>query len=186
MSECRVPGKVSCENVSRRREFLADEAKPEKPSPHRVFWILDLLRFRTCRLDHLRHLAECQAKLHVAFKLSGVKSVLLAVRRCVKLEKPEFNRAFGEGRVVIEHVVSAVVVVVGSAKIRSVAAVPDVRKLLHGLWFLLIELHEEAGVDRPAVAIHPVRVQLQRACKQTFVARHDVRKVAQRLRRVVA
>ena len=186
MSECRVPGKVSCENVPRRCKLLADEPKPEQPSPHRVFRILNLLRFRTRGFHHLRHLAEGEAKLYVALKLSCVEPVLLAVRRRVKLEKPELNRAFGEHCVVIEHVVSAVVVVVGSAKVRAVSAVPDVRKLLHGLWFLLVELHEEAGVDRPAVAVHAVLVELQRACKKAFVASHDVREVAQRLRCVVA
>ena len=81
MSECRVPGKVSCENVPRRCKLLADEPKPEQPSPHRVFRILNLLRFRTRGFHHLRHLAEGEAKLYVALKLSCVEPVLLAVRR---------------------------------------------------------------------------------------------------------
>ena len=40
----------------------------------------------------LCHLAEGQAKLNVAFQLSGVEAVAFAVRRLVKLEKPELNR----------------------------------------------------------------------------------------------
>ncbi len=159
MSECRVPGKVSCENVSRRCEFRTDKPKSEQPSAHRVFRILDLLRFRTCRFHHLRHLAEGQTKLYVALELSCVQSVLLPLRRCVELEKPELDRAFGEGRVVIEHVVATVVVVVGSAKVRAVSAVPDIRKLLHGAWLFLVELHQEARVNRPAVAVHAVLVE---------------------------
>ena len=44
------------------------------------------------------------AKLDVGFQLTGVKSVLLAVAGVGKLEKPEFNRALGEGGVEVQGI----------------------------------------------------------------------------------
>ena len=67
MPECRVPGKVAGKEVPRRCEFLSDESEAEEPSPHGVFRILVLLRFRACRPHVLCHLAEREAKLDVAF-----------------------------------------------------------------------------------------------------------------------
>ena len=60
----------------------------------------------------LGHLAQGQAKLNVAFQLTGVEAVALAVRRLVKLEKPELDRALGEGGVEVKHMVAAVIVMV--------------------------------------------------------------------------
>lgn len=57
-----------------------------------------------------RGLAECQAKLNVAFQLSGVKSALSGFGGVVELEKSELNRALGEGRVEVEHMVTAAVI----------------------------------------------------------------------------
>ena len=94
----------------------------------------------TCCSDDLCHLAECQAKLNVAFKLSGMKSVLLSIGRCIKLEKSELDGSLCEGCVVVEHMVSAVIVVLAASVVTTLCAVPDVCKLAHGLWFLLVEL----------------------------------------------
>lgn len=81
----RVARKAVCEHISRCLELVTDKAKSQKPSSHCVFWIFCLLRLCTCRLNFLCNLAECQAKLNVAFKLSGVKSILLAVCGLVKI-----------------------------------------------------------------------------------------------------
>ena len=47
-----------------------------------------------------------EAKLDVAFQLSGVKAVLLAIRGGIELEKAKLNRALGEGGVEVEHMVA--------------------------------------------------------------------------------
>lgn len=103
VSEGRVAGKASGEDVSCRFELVADEAEPKEPCSHRVFGVLVLLGFGARRADVLRHLAESEAKLNVAFKLPGVKAVASAVCGRVKLEKPELDRALCEGRVVVEY-----------------------------------------------------------------------------------
>mgnify|MGYP007025271914 CR=1 FL=1 len=76
----------------------------------------------------LRHLAECEAELDVALELPCVEAAPAPVARFVELEEPELDRAFGEGCVVIEHMVAAVVVVLVPAVACAVACVPDVRK----------------------------------------------------------
>ena len=125
----RVARKSVCEHISRCLELVTDKAKSQKPSSHCVFWIFCLLRFCTCRLNFLCHLAECQAKLNVAFKLSGVKSILLAVCGLVKLEKSEFNRSLCKGCVEVEHMVSTSIVMVTSAVVFIMALVPYIGKL---------------------------------------------------------
>ena len=54
------------------------DAEAEEPGAHRVLGVLGLLRSGACRPLGLCHLAECEAKLNVAFQLSCVKTVLLA------------------------------------------------------------------------------------------------------------
>ena len=98
-----VPGEASGEEISCGLEFVADETKAEEPGPHGVFGVLVLLGLGACGPDVLGKLAERKAKLNVALQLSGVDAVLPAVRRGVELEKPELDRPFCEGGVVVEE-----------------------------------------------------------------------------------
>ena len=184
MPECRVPGKVPCQEVPRRCKLLSDESEAEEPSPHGVFRILVLLRFRACRPHVLCHLAECEAKLNVTLQLSCMDASLALRCRLIELEEPELDGALREGRMVVEHMVAAVVVVLRPAVARSLRGVPNVRKLAHGLRLLAVDRLQEVRVHRAAVPVHAVSVELQRLCNQAFVACHDVGKVAERLRRV--
>ena len=78
--------------------------------------------------------------------------------------------------------VAAVVVVVGSAVVASLCAVPDVCKLRHRGGLLLVELLQEIRVYRSAVAVHAAAVNLDCFCDQRFVACHQVCEVSQALR----
>ena len=184
MPEGCVPGKVAGQEVSRRCELLADEAQAKEPGSHRVFGVLVLLRLGACRPHLLGEFAECEAKLNVALELSRVDAALALGGRLVKLEEAELDGALGEGGVVVQHMVAAVVVVLASAVVRSVGRVPDVREGAHGLGLPAVDLGEEAGVDRPAVAADAASVELQGFGDEVFVARHNVCQVAERLRRV--
>ena len=99
MSESGIAVKPLCKEVSCGCELLADKSEAKEPGSHCVLGVFGLLRLGACGADFLRHLGKGEAKLNVALKLSGVKPVLLAVRRCIKLEEPELDRAFGEGGV---------------------------------------------------------------------------------------
>lgn len=111
-----------------------------------------------------------------------MKSVLLSEGRFIKLEKSELDSSLGKGRMVVEHVVSAVIVVIVSAVACVLTCVPDVGEICHCLRFLPIELVKEVGVHRSAVAVHSSSVKVKCACEKVFVACHDVRKVSHRLR----
>ena len=97
--------KVSCQEIPCCGEYLAYKAQPHQPCPHGEFRIVVLLGFRACRSDHFCHLAQCKAKLNVAFKLSCVKSVFLAVCRLVEVKASKFDSAFCKCCVVIQHMV---------------------------------------------------------------------------------
>ena len=181
-SECGVAGKSAGQDVSCCCKFLTDEPQAKKPGAHRVLWILVLLRLCAGASYFLCHLAECQAKLDVAFQLSGVKAVELAIGGCVELEKPEFHRALGESGVEVKHVIAASVVVLASAVAFALAGVPDVCKLRHGLRLLLVDRLEESLVNRSAVAAYPVFVQGQGILQKAFVAGHDVGEVSEGMR----
>lgn len=107
------------------------------------------LRFRSlglgaCEPHLLGKLADCEAKLNHRFQLTGVHAVLFSVRRCVELEKPEFDCAFGKGCVEVGHVVAAIVVVVFLPD-----AHPDSRtRHPQGLpwsWLLFVDLLQNLG-----------------------------------------
>ena len=182
VAEGRVAGKVAGQEVSGRCELLADEAQAEEPGSHRVLGVLVLLGLGACRPHVLRHLAEREAKLNVALELPGMDAAPAVDGRLIELEEPELDGALGEGGVVVEHMVAAVVVVLGSAVVRALARVPDVCEGGHRGGLLRIDLPQEVGVDRPAVAAHAVGVELEGFGDQAFVACHDVRQVAERLR----
>ena len=184
MAEGRVAGKVAGQEVSRGGELLADEAQAKEPGSHRVLGVLVLLGPGACRPHVLRHLAEREAKLNVALELPCVDAALAPGGRLVELEEPELNGALGKGGMVVEHMVAAVVVVLCPAVVCALARVPDVGEACHRLRLLRIDHPQEVRVDRPAVAADAAAVQLEGVGDQTLVARHDVRQVAERLRRV--
>ena len=113
-----------------------------------------------------------------------MESVQLAVCRGVKLEKAELDRSLGEGSVEVQHMVAAVVVVLASAVVGVLTAVPDVRKVCHRGGLSAVEPFQEPGVDRSAVAADAASVEVQCACQEVFVACHDVCEVSERLGRV--
>ena len=128
-----------------------------------------------------RGLAECQAKLNVAFQLSGVKSALATVAGVVKLKKSELDRALGEGRVEVEHVVAAAVVVCASAIVAE-GRVPNLRKFAHRCGLCRIQPSQEGGVDRFAVVVDAAFGNVDCSCEEVLVACHDVGEVSQALR----
>ena len=181
-AEGAVAGKVARQEVACCCEFVAHEAQSHQPSAHCEFGVFVLLGLGACATHILCHLAQCEAKLNVALELPCVEPVLLAVCRLVELEKAEFNRAFCEGGVQVEHMVAALIVVLASAKVASLCAVPDVCKLRHRGGLLLVEGFKEAWINRSAEAVHSALVDLDRLGDQAFVARHDVGEVPERLR----
>src|SRR5699024_7485278 len=110
VAEGCVTGKAAGQDVSCGFELPADKAQAKEPGAHGVFGVLILLGLGAGGAHRLGHLAESQAKLDVAFQLPSVKAIAPSVRRGVKLEKPELDRAFGEGGVEVEHMVAATVV----------------------------------------------------------------------------
>ena len=109
--------KAICKEVSSCFEFVTNEAEAKEPSSHCVFGVLVLLWLGACGAYRFCHLRKGEAKLNVALKLSGVNATLAFCRGGIELEKPELDRAFGEGGVEIEHMVSALIVVLVSANI---------------------------------------------------------------------
>ena len=136
ISESRISVKVLGKKTSRCGELFANQSQSNQPCSHCKFWIFRLLWFWTCCFQFLCHFGKCKAKLNVAFQLSCVKSVFLFCCRLVKLEKSKFDCAFCKGCVEVQHMVSAVIVMLISAVIRTVCCVPDVCKLCHCGWFL--------------------------------------------------
>ena len=78
--------------------------------------------------------------------------------------------------------VSAVIVVVGSAVICTVRRILDVCELCHVGWLFPVQLFDELGIDRSAISVHSALVDFQGICNQPFVARHKVGEVSQGLR----
>ena len=163
-------------------ELVSDEAEAEEPGAHRVSGVLALLRLCGGGSYFLGKLAHGEAKLDVGFQLSGMQAVLLSVCRCVELEKPELDRALGEGGVEVQHVVAAAVVVLAPAVGSSLRGVPDVCKARHRGRLLLVQGFEEVRVDRSAVASQAAFVKLQGFGKELLVACHDVGEVPEALR----
>lgn len=158
MPECGIAFQVLCEKIPCGFELLADETEAEEPSPHCIFGILNLRLFGAGGLDHHRHLAQCEAKLDVAFQFPCVKPApTLCVGVC-KLEASEFHRSVGEAGVVVEHMVTAAVVMPVPAFV-GVILVPNVCKGVHCLGLLAVQPFEEIMVDRPAVAVDSALVK---------------------------
>lgn len=101
MSECGVAIQVLGQKFSGGCELVSDEAEAKEPGSHGVFRILDLRLFGAGSLDHHRHLAQCEAKLNVAFQFSGVKSASAFFVGVGELEASKLDRAVGEAGVVV-------------------------------------------------------------------------------------
>ncbi len=68
---------------------------------------------------------ECEAELDVALKRPAWSCAPARSRhRLVELEEPKFSKSTGESRLVVEHMVAAVVVVLAPAVVCAVARVP--------------------------------------------------------------
>ena len=80
--------------------------------------------------------------------------------------------------------VAAVVVVLASAVVGVLAAVPNISQGCHGGGFSVVQPFQESGVNRAAVAADAASVEVQCACQEVFVACHDVCEVSERLGRV--
>ena len=104
VAEGCVTGKAAGQDISCGFELLTDEAQAEEPGAHGVFGVLVLLGLGTGSSHRLGHLAERQAKLDVTLQLAGVKAVTFSVAGGIELEKPELDRALGEGGVEVEHI----------------------------------------------------------------------------------
>ena len=180
MSECGVAVQVLGQQFSGGCKLVTDEAEAKEPGSHGVFRILNLGFFRAGGLDHLCHLAQCKAKLDVAFQFSGVKSTSAFLVGVGELEASELDRAVGEAGVVVEHMVAAAVVMLVSAFV-AVAIVPNVCQGIHCLRLSAVQLRKEILVDRVAVAVDAAAVKAQGRNQKAFVACHDVGKVAEGL-----
>ena len=98
--------------------------------------------------------------------------------RIGKLKKSEFASPMPmEKAVKVEHMVTAVVVVLCPAVGGVVAFVPAVFQSLHGLGVLPVHPLKEVGVDRLAVVSRPALVDADRPADLGFMCRHDVHKV---------
>ena len=160
VAEGRVTGKAAGQDVSCGFKLIADETQAEELGAHGVFGVLVLLGLGAGRPHILRHLAQRQAKLNVAFELSCVDAASASFRGLIELEEPELDCPFGKGGVEVEHMVAAVVVMLVPAVACAVAGVPDVRKLCHRLGLSAVDLGEKVGVYRAAVAAHAAAVEL--------------------------
>ena len=94
------------------------------------------------------------------------------------------DRPFCKCCMVVQHMVTAVIVVVAPAAVCIVATVPNIGKLCHRSWLSAVDLFQKPGINCPAVASHPAMIKIQSICNQAFVAGHDVCQVAERLRRM--
>ena len=177
MSECRVAIQVLCQKLSGGCKLIPDEAEAEEPGSHGVFRILDLWLFGACGLYHHRHLAQCEAKLNVAFQFSGVKSASAFFVGVGELEASELDRAVGEAGVVVEHMVAAAVVMLVSALV-AVTIVPNVCQGIHRLGLSAVQLGKEILVDRIAVAVDAAAVEAKGGNQKALVACHDVGEVS--------
>ena len=97
---------------------------------------------------------KVQGKAECNFSIVLREVRFSSISRFVKLEKSEFDCAFCKSCMEVQHMVSAVIVVLISAVIRTVCPVPDVGELSHGSRFFLIQLFNEFRIYRSAVSVH--------------------------------
>ena len=158
------------EKVSCGFEFVSDETEAEEPGSHCVLGVFGLLGLGACALYCLCHVAECKAKLNVALELACVNAALSSVAGCVELEESELNRALCEGRVEVEHVVAAAVVMLASSVVCVLCSVPNVRELCHCCRLVGVDRFKELSVNRSAVAAYAGAVKVECLCKKRCIA----------------
>ena len=107
-----------------------------------------------------------------------MESVSLSISRGIKLEKSEFNGSLCKSRMVVQHMVSAFVVMSVPSVVSSVLDVPEVFEFLHRLRLSAVEFLEEIPVYRLAVAVCPAVVNVDGVYQKAFVACHDVGKIS--------
>ena len=184
------PGGVArqvCEQVQAGGfEFLADEAQAQEPASEGVLRVVGLRARCAGRLGGQGLCAHGQAKLDVGLDLPGVEG------RVEGAELDGVCRALrGEGRVEVEQVVAAVVVVCRRAVAPVVAAatavpVPNPGEGLEAGGLLVVERPQEGGLDRCAPLHAAAGRNAQGLCQEVFLGVHNVDQAAQALRRVLA
>lgn len=185
MPECGVAIQILGKKISCSFKFISDKTEAEKPSAHSVFGVLDLRFFRAGGLDHHRHLAQCEAKLDVAFQFPRMKSAPALCGRVSELEASELDCTVCKACMVVEHMVTATVVVPVPAFV-IVIGVPDVCESIHRLGLSAVQALEKILVDRPAVAIDSALVEPEGRNQKALMACHDVGEVSEALGAVVA
>ena len=180
-AESGIALEVLREDVPRGREFFANESHPKEPCAHREFGILALRLFGAGALEVFGLLAQCKAKLDVAFDFPCMDAAFALLAGVRELEAPEFDRSFREGGVEVQHVVAASVVVCVALAAKALHPVPNVGKLVHLGGLLLVEGFKETLVDRAAVAADAAMVKAHRGNQQAFMASHEVCKIAEGL-----
>ena len=159
MAEGGIAFQVSGQDEAGCGELVTDEPEPEQPGPHSVFGVLHLGLPWACGFDHLRHLAQSQAKLNVGFKFAAMQPILFAAAGICKLETPELNGALGKACVVIQDVVSAAVIMLVSVAVGGNRPIPNVSQFRHGPGFPGIEFIKEMAVNCVAIMIDADLVQ---------------------------
>ena len=91
MPEGGVTGKVPGKEISGCGEFLTDKSQAQEPCAHGVFGIFILLGLGACCPHILRHLAQGQAKLDVAFELPCMDATPALFGRLIELKEPELD-----------------------------------------------------------------------------------------------
>ncbi len=85
---------------------------------------------------------------------------------------------FVKGCVEVQHMVAALVVSVPTCRNPRSDCRTRCPQRRHGFG-LAVEFHQEILADRAAVSVHAVSVEVQGACKQAFMACHNVCEVSQ-------
>ena len=167
-------------------KFVSDEAQPEEPAPEGVFRIVGDRARRAGRFGAQRLCADGEAQLDVGFDLARVECAVEGA------ELDGVRGALGgEGRVEVEQVVAAVVVVLpGTHPPVGVCAaalpVPNPRKFVHGRGLAPVQFGEETLLDGAAPALSAFGRDAQSHGQQVFLGVDDVHQPPQALRGVLA
>ena len=178
LAPCGVARQILEEVFAGGREFVSDEAQPEEPAAEGVLGVVGLGASRAGGARGQGLGADGQAKLDVGFDLARVEG---------GLEGAELDGVcrtlLGEGRVEVEQVVAAGVVVpkcaappVGVASVR--VGVPDPCEVLHGLGLDAVQLLEEEGLDRFAPAASALGGDSEGHGQKVFLRVDDVDQVS--------
>ena len=182
----RVAGQELEQVFPRGGKFVSDEAQPEEPATEGVFRVIGNRARGAGGLAGQRLCADGEAQLDIRLYLACVECAV---------EGPELNGVCGplggEGRVEVEQVVTAVVVVplrapppVGTCA--SGAGVPEPGEGFHRRGLAPVQLGEEARLNRAAPACAPFGRDTQSHGQQVFLGVYDIHQPPQALRGVLA